>query len=231
MRRDKSSDNTNARFFDALESRVLMSGSGITDGMAYTLMVSEMAIDTEPVASQAVMADGTSNTAMFAEAYGPSSADARGLYDPSTNKWYLPDTDNASAQDVQPFAYGAAGWIPVVGDSNGEGGGANDRPKQFDPTDLIPGVGDWDGVSPDVDNTPKHQADFRHEGLARDAQGVTFSSVRRLNHGHRTSQGNEPTGYKLVETEPAQVSSYQTGGSAGFVDLSVVPGIGYTGSE
>jgi uncharacterized delta-60 repeat protein len=44
-----------------------------------------------------------------------------GVFDPASATWYLHFTNAAGAPDVAPFAYGGAGWIPVVGDWNGDG--------------------------------------------------------------------------------------------------------------
>jgi parallel beta-helix repeat protein len=35
--------------------------------------------------------------------------------------WYLRNENSPGAPDIPPFAYGAAGWVPVVGDWNGAG--------------------------------------------------------------------------------------------------------------
>src|SRR5262249_29649839 len=35
--------------------------------------------------------------------------------------WYLRNSNSAGAPDVAPFAFGARGWIPVVGDWDGDG--------------------------------------------------------------------------------------------------------------
>jgi hypothetical protein len=43
------------------------------------------------------------------------------MYDPSTATWYLRNEDNAGPPDAGVFRYGAPGWIPVVGDWDGNG--------------------------------------------------------------------------------------------------------------
>jgi hypothetical protein len=35
--------------------------------------------------------------------------------------WYLRNSNSPGAPDITPFPYGAAGWVPVVGDWNGDG--------------------------------------------------------------------------------------------------------------
>jgi parallel beta-helix repeat protein len=92
--------------------------------------------------------------------------------------WYLRNENSPGAPDFTPFAYGAAGWVPVVGDWNGDGVttvGAFDAVGQFGKTPATwylrnsnspgapdiapfaygaanwkPVVGDWDGNGTDT---------------------------------------------------------------------------------
>jgi hypothetical protein len=90
-----------------------------------------------------------------------------GVFDPATATWYLRNENGPGTPDVPPFAYGAPGWIPVVGDwdgngtqtigvfdpstatwylKNGNGPGAPDiKPFRFGAPGWQPVVGDWDG--------------------------------------------------------------------------------------
>jgi hypothetical protein len=43
------------------------------------------------------------------------------VVDSFTATWYLRNSNSPGAPDVAPFAYGAAGWVPVAGDWNGDG--------------------------------------------------------------------------------------------------------------
>src|SRR5262249_24029876 len=53
--------------------------------------------------------------------------DTVGVVDPSGQfgqapaTWYLKNSNSPGAPDLAPFAYGASGWIPVVGDWDGDG--------------------------------------------------------------------------------------------------------------
>jgi hypothetical protein len=44
-----------------------------------------------------------------------------GVVDPKTMTWYLRSANSAGAPTITPFQFGAPGWIPVVGDWNGDG--------------------------------------------------------------------------------------------------------------
>jgi hypothetical protein len=87
--------------------------------------------------------------------------------------WYLRNSNSPGAPDIPPFAYGAAGWVPVVGDWNGDGvttvgafdpigqfgqppatwylrnsnspGMPDIAPFSFGAAGWKPVVGDWDG--------------------------------------------------------------------------------------
>ncbi|MCI0459733.1 MAG: hypothetical protein L0Z62_22510 [Gemmataceae bacterium] len=38
-----------------------------------------------------------------------------GVFDPATGTWYLRNANSPGAPDIEPFAYGAPGWLPVGG--------------------------------------------------------------------------------------------------------------------
>ena len=44
-----------------------------------------------------------------------------GTVDPSTETWYLRQSQSPGAPTITPFRYGAPGWAPVVGNWNGDG--------------------------------------------------------------------------------------------------------------
>jgi hypothetical protein len=89
------------------------------------------------------------------------------MFDPSTATWYLRNELSAGAPDAGVFQYGLPGWIPVVGDWNGDGkttigvvdpttetwylrnensAGAPDFPSfQYGAPGWKPVVGDWNG--------------------------------------------------------------------------------------
>src|SRR5262249_42212193 len=46
---------------------------------------------------------------------------AVGVFDPATAAWYLRNDAGPGAPDVEPFTYGRPGWLPVVGDWDGDG--------------------------------------------------------------------------------------------------------------
>src|SRR5205823_3981882 len=88
-----------------------------------------------------------------------------GVFDPSTATWYVKNTNASGPPSLQPFAYGAPGWIPVAGDWDGNGtitigvvdpstatwylrntntAGAPDiAPFRYGAPGWIPVVGDW----------------------------------------------------------------------------------------
>jgi hypothetical protein len=51
----------------------------------------------------------------------PPHPDTVGVFDPTTATWYLRNSNSPGAPDITPFAYGAPGWGPVVGDWDGDG--------------------------------------------------------------------------------------------------------------
>jgi V8-like Glu-specific endopeptidase len=94
---------------------------------------------------------------------GPSTP---GVFNPSNAVWYLHNSNNAGAADAGAFAYGGVGWLPVVGDWDGDGvktvgvvdpngtwylrnsntpGAPDFTPFAYGSGDWIPVVGDWDG--------------------------------------------------------------------------------------
>jgi hypothetical protein len=89
-----------------------------------------------------------------------------GVFDPASGTWYLRNSNSPGAADAGTFQYGAPGWVPVVGDWNGDGTitvgvvdpatmtwylrnenspGVPDvaAPFQFGGPGWIPVVGDW----------------------------------------------------------------------------------------
>ncbi len=90
-----------------------------------------------------------------------------GVFDPATANWYLRNDNSPGAPNTGPFAYGGAGWSPVVGDWDGDGrqtigvfdpssatwylknsnaAGAPDiAPFAYGGPGWIPVAGDWDG--------------------------------------------------------------------------------------
>src|SRR5262249_30648603 len=47
-----------------------------------------------------------------------------GVFDPTTGTWYLRNSNAPGGPEVTPFAYGAAGWVGVSGDWDGNGSDA-----------------------------------------------------------------------------------------------------------
>ncbi len=90
-----------------------------------------------------------------------------GEFDPSTATWYLKNSSSPGAPDLAPFRYGAPGWIPVVGDWDGNGtvtigvvdpttetwylknsntpGAPDIAPFRYGAPGWTPLVGDWSG--------------------------------------------------------------------------------------
>jgi V8-like Glu-specific endopeptidase len=91
-----------------------------------------------------------------------------GEFDPSTATWYLKNSNAPGAPDIAPFRYGAPGWIPVVGDWDGNGtvtigvvdpatetwylrnsngpGAPDIAPFRYGAPGWTPLVGDWSGA-------------------------------------------------------------------------------------
>jgi hypothetical protein len=98
----------------------------------------------------------------------PPVAATVGTFDPTTATWYLRNENGSGAPDAGSFSYGAPGWIPVMGDWDGNGtqtigvfdpstatwylrnensAGAPDAGVfQFGQPGDIPVVGDWNGT-------------------------------------------------------------------------------------
>ncbi|HYT89181.1 MAG TPA: PQQ-dependent sugar dehydrogenase, partial [Gemmataceae bacterium] len=97
----------------------------------------------------------------------PPGASSVGVFDPATGNWYIRNNNSSGAPDITPFAYGAAGWVPLAGDwdgnasvtlgvfdpntaiwylRNSNSAGAPDfTPFAYGAPGWIPIVGDWDG--------------------------------------------------------------------------------------
>jgi hypothetical protein len=92
--------------------------------------------------------------------------DTVGVFDPGSGTFYLRNSSSGGGPDVQPFAFGGAGWTPLAGDWDGDGsttigvfapdgtwylrnqnsgGGAHAGPFAFGGAGWIPLAGDWDG--------------------------------------------------------------------------------------
>jgi hypothetical protein len=92
-----------------------------------------------------------------------------GTFDPASGTWYLRNENGGGAPDAGQFPYGGAGWLPVVGDWDGNGsatvgvvdpgsatwylrnensGGAPDAaaPFSYGLPGWVPVVGDWGGT-------------------------------------------------------------------------------------
>jgi hypothetical protein len=128
--------------------------------------------------AQDSLGDNNAPSATFTRTFAPPGASLPPLpstlnpgtvtvFDPSSATWYLRYSNNPGAPSVTPFAYGGAGWIPVVGDWNGDGtatigvvdpstmtwylknsnssGTPDYTPFRFGATGWVPVVGDWDG--------------------------------------------------------------------------------------
>ena len=95
------------------------------------------------------------------------AASSPGTFDPTTAVWYLRNEDDPGAPDLAPFAYAAPGWIPLVGDWDGNGtqtigvfdpatatwylknsntpGVPDIKPFRYGGPGWKPVVGDWNG--------------------------------------------------------------------------------------
>jgi hypothetical protein len=91
-----------------------------------------------------------------------------GVYDPATATWFLKNSFTAGAPDVTAFVFGQPGWLPLLGDWNGDGvftvgaydpktatfhlrnsntAGPDDFTFSFGPANTgIPVAGDWGGT-------------------------------------------------------------------------------------
>jgi hypothetical protein len=103
---------------------------------------------------------------------GPISGAYLGGFDPATATWYLRGSPGPGSPDVTAFHYGGAGWLPVVGDWDGNGTttigvvdprsatwylrnennnsaiypGVDVAPFPYGLPGWIPVVGDWNGT-------------------------------------------------------------------------------------
>jgi V8-like Glu-specific endopeptidase len=105
----------------------------------------------------------SSNSQTPATPTGPSTP---GVFDPHSGTWYLRNSNSPGTPDAGAFAYGGAGWTPVVGDWNGDGittvgvvdpngtwylnnangaGAPSIAPFAYGAGGWVPLVGDWDG--------------------------------------------------------------------------------------
>jgi hypothetical protein len=97
----------------------------------------------------------------------PPGTSTVGVFDPVTATWHLKDSNGPSAPDVAAFAFGAPGWVALVGDWDGDGvatvgafdpatatwylrnrngpGAPDITPFRYGAPGWIPVVGDWDG--------------------------------------------------------------------------------------
>jgi hypothetical protein len=95
-----------------------------------------------------------------------------GTTSPTEATWFLRNSNSPGAPDFGPFEFGLVGWIPVIGDWDGDGvdtigifdpatatwylrnsnsPGAVDFPAfSFGPSAALPIVGDWDGDGTDT---------------------------------------------------------------------------------
>ncbi|MCI0455713.1 MAG: trypsin-like serine protease [Gemmataceae bacterium] len=102
----------------------------------------------------------------------PGPAQTPGVFDPTTATWYLRNANSPGAPDIEPFAYGSSGWVPVVGDWDGDDtdsigvvdpatltwylknsnspGAPDITPFAYGSAGWIPVVGDWDGDGTDT---------------------------------------------------------------------------------
>jgi hypothetical protein len=133
-------------------------------GTGYTLVVSSAGLSS----ATSTPFDVTAPSAGPGPAPGGAAAPravSPGVFDPATATWYLRNSASPGAPDVAPFAYGRPGWIPVVGDWNGDGtttigvvdpttetwylrnsnspGAPDIAPFQYGAPSWIPVVGDW----------------------------------------------------------------------------------------
>jgi hypothetical protein len=118
----------------------------------------------------ATATDPANNTSAFSAPFalgGNNLPQTVGVFDPNTGIWYLNGSNAAGAPTAGQFAYGAPGWIGLVGDFTGDGqatvvvvdpstetwyirnsnsaGAPSITPFKYGAPGWIPVVGDWNG--------------------------------------------------------------------------------------
>jgi glucose/arabinose dehydrogenase len=74
----------------------------------------------DPQGNLYYLAQGTGQV-MRVQFTAVARADAIGAFDPGSGTWFLRRTAAGGAPDAGQFAFGGAGWLPVVADWNGDG--------------------------------------------------------------------------------------------------------------
>ncbi len=112
-------------------------------------------------------APGATTRIAVARLLGPAATSTVGAFDPATGNWTFRNSNTAGNPDIGPFAYGPPGWLPIVGDWDGDGdftvgvfdpatatfylrnsnsAGAPDIAAfAFGTPGWLPVAGDWDG--------------------------------------------------------------------------------------
>ncbi len=127
---------------------------------------------------QRILVDAYRGPVQLAGDWDGNKTATPGVFDPGTGVWYMrnanvggPSTFGGSTADLPAFPYGARGWLPVVGDWDGNGtttvgvvdpatmtwylknsnsaGGPDIAPFQFGALGWIPIAGDWNGDGKD----------------------------------------------------------------------------------
>jgi hypothetical protein len=125
-----------------------------------------------PVANLLVpdLTAGSSSPTFLQSGGGPAPThpvSTPGMFDPGTGTWYLRNENSSGAPDAGAFQFGAPGWLPVVGDWDGNGsvtvgvvdpstatwylrnenssGEPDEGSFQYGVPGWIPVVGDWTG--------------------------------------------------------------------------------------
>jgi hypothetical protein len=144
-----------------------------SDGSRYIVAVVSELSATEGIGSRITNAklnwiidEISGNPSGSAEAPPPAGPSTVGVFDPRNGTWYLRNGNSPGSPDAGAFTYGGVGWMPVVGDWNGDGvttigvvdpngtwylkdsngvGAPNIAPFAYGSGSWIPIVGDWDG--------------------------------------------------------------------------------------